>query len=116
MLSESVRQELAAIELVYALPVDGPVVPVFSAGAGAYHLRIAGAPDPPLQGATGDVWAALAGAGVGAAIRLTDRVAAMADVQVLVTEPRPVVQLAGETLGTAGRPTFAGFLGLLARL
>ena len=112
----SVRQELAALELVYALPVDGPVVPVFSVGAGAYHLRVSGAPDPPFRSAVGDVWAALASAGAGVGIRLTDRVAALAEVQLLLTEPRPVIQLDGETLGTAGRPTFASFLGILARL
>jgi hypothetical protein len=112
----SVRQELALLELVYAFPARGPLVPVLSAGAGAYHLHIAGAPDPPLRAAEGDVWAALAGAGAGVGLRLTERAALLADAQVLFTQPRPVVQLASEMLGTAGRPTFAGFLGLLARL
>jgi hypothetical protein len=112
----SVRQELALLELVYAFPAGGPLVPVLSAGAGAYHLHLAGAPDPPLRPAEGGVWAALAGAGAGVGLRLTERAALLADVQVLVAQPRPVVQLGRETLGTAGRPTFSGFLCLLARL
>ncbi|MCC6556983.1 MAG: hypothetical protein IT372_28865 [Polyangiaceae bacterium] len=111
----SVRQELAALEIVYELP-GGPIVPILSAGAGAYHLHAEGAPSPPLRAAAGDVWAVLAGAGAGLALRIGDRAAVIVDVNAFVTQPRPAVELAGEPLGTAGRPTFAAFLGLLARL
>lgn len=112
----SVRQELALLELVYVFPGDGALVPVLSAGAGAYHLYAAGDPIPPYQAATGDVWSVLAGAGAGAGLRLSDRTTALADLHVLLTEPRPVVKLAGEELGTAGRPTVAFSLGILTRL
>jgi len=114
--SISVRQELAAFELVYAPTATATLVPLFSAGAGAYHLHAVGDPRPPFQSASGDVWALVVGAGAGLGLRINDRAAALLDLQMLLTQPRPVIQLAGETLGSAGRPTFAGFLGLVARL
>jgi hypothetical protein len=111
----SVRQELAALEIVYALEASAPIVPVVSAGAGAYHLKGVGAPRPPYMSASGHVWAGFACAGAGLGVRLSDRAAALVDLHVIFTEPRAVILLAGEPVGSAGRPTFAGFFGLIAQ-
>lgn len=111
----SVRQEMAFLEAVWALETGGAVSPVLSAGLGGFHLFISGDPLPPLRSATGEVWSVAATLGAGAGLRLTDRAALLLDVHAIVAEPRAVVTLGGERLGAAGRPTFAGFLGLLVR-
>ncbi|WP_437736897.1 hypothetical protein [Sorangium sp. So ce1335] len=111
----SVRQEMAFLEAVWAPETGGAVSPVLSAGVGGFHLFISGDPLPPLRSATGEVWSVAATLGAGAGLRLTDRAALLLDVHAIVAEPRAVVTLGGERLGTAGRPTFAGFLGLLVR-
>ncbi|MGK3994857.1 hypothetical protein [Sorangium sp. So ce1024] len=111
----SVRQEMAFLEAVWALETGGAVSPVLSAGVGGFHLFISGDPLPPLRSATGEVWSVAATLGAGAGLRLTERAALLMDVHAIVAEPRAVVTLGGERLGAAGRPTFAGFLGLLVR-
>ena len=111
-----VRQEMAMAEAVYSLEALGPVVPRLSAGVGVYHLHAAGDPAPPYEAASGEVWAALAGAGAGLGLPLGARVAVLLDVQVLFAEPRAVVRLAGEQLGAPGRPSVGGFLGLVVKL
>ncbi|WP_438019927.1 hypothetical protein WMF18_13030 [Sorangium sp. So ce315] len=111
----SVRQEMAFLEAVWALETGGAVSPVLSAGVGGFHLFISGDPLPPLRSATGEVWSVAATLGAGAGLRLTERAALLLDVHAIVAEPRAVVTLGGERLGAAGRPTFAGFLGLLVR-
>lgn len=112
----SVRQEMAFLEAVWALDTGGALSPVLSAGVGGIHLFVSGDPLPPLRSATGDVWSVAAALGGGAGLRLTDRATLLVDVHAIFAEPRAVVTLGGERLGTAGRPTFAGFLGLLVRL
>ncbi|AUX31427.1 MULTISPECIES: hypothetical protein [Sorangium] len=112
----SVRQEMALLEAVWAPETGAAISPVLSAGVGAVHLFIAGDPLPPLRSATGEVWSIAASLGGGAGLRLTDRAALLLDAHAIFAEPRAVVTLGGERLGTAGRPTFAGFLGLLVRL
>ncbi|WP_044985900.1 hypothetical protein [Sorangium cellulosum] len=112
----SVRQEMALLEAVWAPETGAAFSPVLSAGVGGVHLFIAGDPLPPLRSATGEVWSIAASLGGGAGLRLTDRAALLLDVHAIFAEPRAVVTLGGERLGTAGRPTFAGFLGLLVRL
>ncbi|WP_437552594.1 hypothetical protein WME97_15000 [Sorangium sp. So ce367] len=112
----SVRQEMAFLEAVWALDTGGAIWPVLSAGVGGIHLFVSGDPLPPLRSATGDVWSVAAALGGGAGLRLTDRAALLVDAHAIFAEPRAVVTLGGERLGTAGRPTFAGFLGLLVRL
>ncbi|WP_437536008.1 hypothetical protein WME79_15560 [Sorangium sp. So ce726] len=112
----SVRQEMAFLEAVWALDTGGAISPVLSAGVGGIHLFVSGDPLPPLRSATGDVWSVAAALGGGAGLRLTERAALLVDAHAIFAEPRAVVTLGGERLGTAGRPTFAGFLGLLVRL
>lgn len=112
----SVRQEMAFLEAVWAVETGTAVVPVVSAGAGGYHLFASGAPEAPLVGATGEVWSIAALLGGGAGVRVTERAALLLDVHALFAEPRAVVALGGERVGSAGRPSFAGFLGLLVRL
>ncbi|WP_437727708.1 hypothetical protein [Sorangium sp. So ce861] len=112
----SVRQEMALLEAVWAPETGAAISPVLSAGVGGVHLFIAGDPLPPLRSATGEVWSIAASLGGGAGLRLTDRAALLLDAHAIFAEPRAVVTLGGERLGTAGRPTFAGFLGLLVRL
>ncbi|AUX41690.1 hypothetical protein SOCE26_031120 [Sorangium cellulosum] len=111
----SVRQEMALLEVVWALETGGAVSPVLSAGVGGVHLFISGDPLPPLRSATGEVWSIAAALGAGAGVRVTDRAALLVDVHAIFAQPRAVVTLGGERLGTAGRPTFAGFVGLLVR-
>ncbi|XXX80884.1 hypothetical protein WMF30_19190 [Sorangium sp. So ce134] len=112
----SVRQEMALLEAVWALETGTAVSPVLSAGVGGFHLFISGDPLPPLRSATGEVWSVAASVGGGAGLRLTERAAILLDAHAIFAEPRAVVTLGGERLGAAGRPTFAGFLGLLVRL
>ncbi|WP_438010087.1 hypothetical protein WME89_16360 [Sorangium sp. So ce321] len=112
----SVRQEMALLEAVWALETGGAVSPVLSAGVGGFHLFVSGDPRPPLRSATGEVWSVAAALGAGAGLRVTERAALLLDAHAIFAEPRAVVTLGGERLGTAGRPTFAGFLGLLVRL
>ncbi|WP_437490633.1 hypothetical protein WME75_14070 [Sorangium sp. So ce1014] len=112
----SVRQEMALLEAVWALETGTAVSPVLSAGLGGFHLFISGDPLPPLRSATGEVWSIAATFGGGAGLRLTERAALLLDAHAIFAEPRAVVTLGGERLGTAGRPTFAGYLGLLVRL
>ncbi|MGK3964555.1 hypothetical protein WMF38_10305 [Sorangium sp. So ce118] len=112
----SVRQEMALLEAVWALETGGAVSPVLSAGVGGFHLFISGDPLPPLRSATGEVWSIAAALGAGAGLRVTERAALLLDAHAIFAEPRAVVTLGGERLGSAGRPTFAGFLGLLVRL
>ncbi|WP_437930634.1 hypothetical protein WMF37_15835 [Sorangium sp. So ce291] len=112
----SVRQEMALLEAVWALETGGAVSPVLSAGVGGFHLFISGDPLPPLRSATGEVWSVAAALGAGAGLRVTERAALLLDAHAIFAEPRAVVTLGGERLGSAGRPTFAGFLGLLVRL
>ncbi|WP_437626163.1 hypothetical protein [Sorangium sp. So ce1151] len=112
----SVRQEMALLEAVWALETGGAVSPVLSAGVGGFHLFVSGDPLPPLRSATGEVWSVAAALGAGAGLRVTERAALLLDAHAIFAEPRAVVTLGGERLGTAGRPTFAGFLGLLVRL
>ncbi|WP_437310302.1 hypothetical protein [Sorangium sp. So ce388] len=112
----SVRQEMALLEAVWALETGGAVSPVLSAGVGGFHLFISGDPLPPLRSATGEVWSVAAALGAGAGLRVTERAALLLDAHAIFAEPRAVVTLGGERLGSAGRPTIAGFLGLLVRL
>ncbi|XYI01556.1 hypothetical protein ACMHYB_18105 [Sorangium sp. So ce1128] len=112
----SVRQEMALLEAVWALETGGAVSPVLSAGVGGFHLFISGDPLPPLRSATGEVWSVAAAFGAGAGLRVTERAALLLDAHAIFAEPRAVVTLGGERLGSAGRPTLAGFLGLLVRL
>ncbi|XXT23275.1 hypothetical protein WME94_17210 [Sorangium sp. So ce429] len=112
----SVRQEVALLEAVWALETGGAVSPVLSAGVGGFHLFVSGDPLPPLRSATGEVWSVAAALGAGAGLRVTERAALLLDAHAIFAEPRAVVTLGGERLGSAGRPTFAGFLGLLVRL
>jgi hypothetical protein len=115
--SASVRQELVALDLIYAFESPGvPVALVLSLGGGGYHLHATGAPNPPYAGDSDEVWSALADIGVGGALRFSSRAALLLDVHTLFTAPRPVVTLAGQELGSAGRPSFLVTLGIVASL
>jgi hypothetical protein len=112
----TVRQELGSLEVFHAFDVHPSLVPVVSLGGGAYHLHASGAPLPPYIGASGEIWAGLLTAGVGGAYRLTDRVALTLDMRGLLTAPRPVVTLAGQEIGSAGRPSILWTAGVLVSL
>jgi hypothetical protein len=111
-----VRQELAALSLVYAVETGSFLVPVFSAGAGGYHLLATGSPDPPYTGRSDDAWAALVHAGAGAGARLSQRVMLLLDLHAILLLPRPVVTLAGAELGHAGRPSALLSFGVVVSL
>lgn len=112
----TVRQELASLEVFYAFDLRSSFIPVVSLGAGLYHLDATGAPLPPYTAASDEVWSGLFGVGAGGVYRLTDRVALTMDVRGLMTAPRPVVALAGQELGSAGRPSILWTAGVLASL
>jgi hypothetical protein len=111
-----VRQELAAVEIAYAFTLSPRwIVPVASLGAGAHHLHARGTPTTPgYRGASDDAWSALVDAGLGAALRFSDRAAIVVDARALVLVPRPVISVAGQTAATTGRPSALVSVGVLA--
>ena len=104
------------LELLYSRQLRATAfVPVASIGVGVYHLHATGNPAPPYEGSSEEVWAALADFGIGAGFRLTDSLMVLADAHALFAQPRPVIALGGEELGSAGRPSVYGSLGLTVR-
>jgi hypothetical protein len=106
--SASIRQELAAADVVVALRPreDVRIVPYLAAGAGVFHLHVRGASaGPPFVGRSDDAWAALATAGLGLALRLGARTAIVLDAAAVVTAPGAAVDVGGAIVARAGRPS-----------
>ncbi len=102
--SASVRQELATLGL-QAVLMSGSVVPYLTVAGGAYHLRAVGEAAFPHASRSGDVWAAAAEFGGGAALRMGSRVALRAELAALFTLPGAAVDLGGLASARAGRPS-----------
>lgn len=112
-----VRQELILAELSWSPDLDAAgFAPATRLGVGAHHLAAQGEVAPPLQGRSVDAWSLALTTGVGFGYRLHRSVALTLDADVIWTVPRPVVQVAGERLGTTGRPALTGTFGVVVRL
>ncbi len=111
-----VRQQLLGLDVVYAPSLNGAVVvPVFSAGIGAYHLIANGELQPPAQGVDDEVWGFALQAGGGAMARLNQTFAVTLQLQTVVSLPRAVVTMAGTPVGSGGQPSLLPSLGAVAR-
>jgi hypothetical protein len=114
--SATIRQELAAFELAVAPSKGTQLAPIFTLGAGVFHLHTSGSLAPPRVGRTDQVWSALFSAGAGAAYRLTSRTALVLELQALLLAPRPTITIDGNEVGSLGRPTILGTLGVVTTL
>ncbi|MCC6527810.1 MAG: hypothetical protein IT373_34515 [Polyangiaceae bacterium] len=111
----SALQTLIVAEAVYAPVLGGSrFVPLASAGVGAYYLHASGELDDPSLATSGGSWAAAFVLGGGLAARPTPNVAVTLDLDLLFTAPRVVVAMAGEPVGSAGRPSLVAALGVVA--
>ena len=104
----AVRQELAMLHVAYEPLPDTAVRPRVVIGAGAYHLHIAGAAEPPYRGESDGRFAAILAAGPGARLRVASRVSLVTDVRLLIVAPRPVVRAGGEEVASVSRPSLLG--------
>jgi len=109
--SASIRQELAALEIVGTWPRSGALAVVVSVGAGALHWHIAGTADAPNAAHSGDAWAAVADVGVGGRLRLGGRSSLLLDVHNVFFTPEPAVEIAGHEAARALEPLTAVTLG-----
>ena len=101
--SASVRQELAAVTASWAFGGMFRLVPMASAGAGLYHVHVAGNASVG-QALSNALWAPFAVAGVGVGVALGARSAVRLDAAALFVQPAPYVQIADTDAGHAGRP------------
>jgi hypothetical protein len=109
-----VSQELASVDLAWIAPVRGLLAPFVALGGGPYHLHVHGTATAPYKSASDDVWAALAAAGVGVALRLAPAVSIALEGRALALAPRPAVTLGGERVATAGGPSLLASASLVA--
>jgi len=112
--SAVVRQEFASIDLAWIVPVRGALAPYVDVGGGPYHLHVQGAAAPPYHGTTDDVWAALAAAGAGVALRIAPSVSIAAEGRAIGLAPRPAVTIGGERVASAGAPSLLASASLVA--
>lgn len=113
----TVRQELLLAELVWSPDLHAAgFAPVTRMAIGAHHLVAQGEVAPPLQARTLDSWSLALSTGLGVGYRLHRSVSLTAEADLLWTVPRPVLEVAGERLGTTGRPAWLGTFGVVVRL
>jgi hypothetical protein len=113
--SAAVRQELLTLDVGYAPAVDwGGLWPIVWVGGGFYHLRAVGELFAPFESQSDEVWAAAAIAGAGLGYQLSPELTALLDVSLVLTNPRAVVTIFGEPIGSAGRPSLSSSLGVAA--
>ncbi len=109
--SATARQELALVEAAVEPWSWGPIVPYAAAGGGVYHVATTGYANPPYTNRSGDTWAALIGAGIGARLSLSSAASLVLDVRELFALPRPVIAFAGQDVAVSMRPgTLAALL------
>ena len=112
--SATLRQEFALLEVGYSVDIARSPLALFATvGVGPYHAVATGTAMGSYQGSSAEVWSVVADASIGLALRLGARVAIVLDAQVLYAEPHPVVQIAGNSVGSAMAPSLASSLGLL---
>jgi hypothetical protein len=114
--SASIRQELAALEIVRGFRAGRRIQLVASLGGGAYHARVTGT-GTGAQNHTDHVtatWSALALAGGGVVVPIVAHVAFTADAQLGVTWPDNLIRIVGVEAGRTGRPALLASAGVLA--
>jgi hypothetical protein len=110
-----VTQEVVALDAAYAPRVEGlPVVPIASVGAAGYHVTATRTPTPHEE-VTDDSWLLAIDAGVGLGVELHEHLVLIGDVHAIVAEPRAVITVGQERLGSAGRPSIFTSGSLVAR-
>jgi hypothetical protein len=110
----SVAQEFGLFEVAPVLLADSLVRPLLSVGVGAYHLQAEGAATAPYEASTQQVWTAVFDAGGGAYLAAGRHFGLALEAHVLFTSTSPVVRIAQLEAGSAGRPSVAGSLTLVA--
>jgi hypothetical protein len=103
--SAAAQRQLAWLEAVKTWWPRAAIVPFVTAGAGAQHVRVAGAGAAPYEGHTSSAWSALTTVGAGAAIPLVATLSLVVEGRALATWPPTVVQIAGADAGRIGTPS-----------
>jgi hypothetical protein len=112
--SADTRQELATLEIAWA-PFDGVVVPFVAAGGGVYHLHVEGHPaSPQYHAASDEVFAAIAGGGLGADFRIAPAVALSLEGRAFAITPHPQVAIGNTRVAETGAPALVGAASLVA--
>jgi hypothetical protein len=114
--SASLREELLTLGLTVRWPAEGTFAIVGSAGAGGYHLHVAGRGLSPNVGLDADQWGGVVEAGLGAIVRFGPRSGLLLDTQALLRLPPVVVQIAGVEAGRSGQPALSSSLGVWVAL
>jgi hypothetical protein len=103
--SASVSQSFLLLELATRLPNRGALRPVASLGGGLLHVGISGEGVPPYVRHNGERWSAAIDAGVGVALALRSRSAAVAEVHCLLASPHPSIRFIDSVPATIGYPS-----------
>jgi hypothetical protein len=112
----TVREEMLTLDVGYAPYVDwAGFSPMIWVGGGFHHLAARGELSPGFVGQSDDVWSAAIVGGAGLGYRITPEVMLLLDAEGVVTLPRPIVTMAGETIATTGRPSLLSTLGVVIR-
>jgi hypothetical protein len=102
----AVEEALGLLEAGRGLRLDAlPMKLVAALGLGVAHTTVEGAPALPLEPRRDDAWAALGALTAEVSYYPTDFAFVSLDGALLLSAPRLNVALAGETLGTLGRPS-----------
>lgn len=105
------RQELAALDLSFRLPLSRHTQIAVAAGGGVYHVNLrAQSAFGPVQHASSFSW--LANASARFDLRLRADLALYTDVRVAVVTPVPVLQFTGRRVATAGDPALGVSFGI----
>lgn len=103
MIGPTATDQLALLELAYGFDRSWrTVVPVLSAGAGAYHSFMEGSGGPDAARLFTRAWAVVLGGSAGVAIRAGDRAAFVFDTHLLFADPLAGAVIARQA--AAGRP------------
>lgn len=114
--SASVREEMLTLDIGFAPEVAwAGFAPMVWLGGGFHHLAARGELAPGFVGQTDDVWSAAITGGAGMGYRLTPRVMLLLDAEAIIALPRPVVTMAGEPVGSTGRPSLLATFGVVVR-
>jgi hypothetical protein len=111
--SAALDQELLAAHLRFEMTSPGqPLVPFASLGAGAFRLGGSGRAPNPQAARSDAAWSPVVLLAEGLRVRAGEALGLTLELQTFVATSRPVVRLGDTTALYAGRPMFAGTLGL----
>ncbi len=109
------RQWLACLDLAYTFtPPEARLLPMVALGGGVHGLRVDGIAAPGYVSEHNEAASGFVSLGAGLGVRLTEGLAALADLETLVLFPGRTVGAAGAPIAQLGRPAFLPALGLLA--